>query len=103
MLRGPPAVMICTISKLAKATISVPQTLPGIGAVDLGCLVELLRDRLEGGEIHDEEEGSAVPDVDQDDGEARPIRIAQPGNFVPAKAPDEPVEGAVCRVKQSRL
>ena len=103
MLRGPPAVMICTMSKLAKVTMSENSTvmammlriigsvmwtkfLPGIGAVDRRRFIELFRHRFERRQIHDQKERRAVPDIDQDDGKARPIRIAQPGDFARSRA-----------------
>ena len=56
------------------------------GAVDRGRLIELFGHRFQRGQIHDEEERRAVPDVDQDHREARPIGIAQPGDPIEAQA-----------------
>ena len=77
-----------------------PQLLPPVGAVDRRGLVELLRHRLERGEVHDHEERRADPDVHQDHGEARPVRIAQPRHRIHADALQQPVERAVGRVEQ---
>ena len=58
----------------------VAEVLPGVGAVDGGGFIELLRHRFQRRQIHDQEERRAVPDIDQDDRKARPVRIAQPRN-----------------------
>ena len=76
----------------------VDEALPGVGAVDRGGLIELLGHRFERRQIHDQEEGRAVPDVHQDGAEARPVRFAEPGD-VAAEMAQEPVEGAVGRIE----
>jgi hypothetical protein len=78
----------------------VPDALPPRGPVDRGRLVELLGHRLERRQVHDHEERSARPDVDQDDREARPSRLAQPRHGTDAEMRQDPVEGAVGRIEQ---
>ena len=78
----------------------VPHPLQRVGAVDGRGLVELLGHRLEGGEVHDDEEGRPVPDVDQDDREPGPVGVAEPGHRAGAEGRQQPVDGAVGRVEQ---
>src|ERR1041384_6310181 len=105
-----------TMSKLAKVTMSekstvmemmlriigsvVPDLLPPVGAVDLGGFIQLLRHGLERREVHDQEKWRAVPDVHQDHREARPVRVAQPGDARQADAREDPVERGIGRVEE---
>ena len=78
----------------------VPHALPPVGAVDRGRLVELLGNRFQRRQIHDHKERRADPDIDQNDGKARPIGVSGPGNRADAELVQDPVERAVGRIEQ---
>jgi hypothetical protein len=61
-------------------------------AIDRCGFVELLRYRLQRGQIHDQEEWRAVPHIDQDDGKTCPVGIAQPRDFIETQSGQDPIE-----------
>ena len=78
----------------------IPDALPPIGAVDGGSLVKLLRHRLQRRQIHDHKERRAVPDVDEDDGETRPVGVTGPRDRSDPEKRQCVVESAIRGIEQ---
>ena len=56
----------------------VPETLEPVGAVELGCLEQLGRNRRQGGAVEDDAEAHRVPHGDEDDDRLDVARIVDP-------------------------
>ena len=71
----------------------IAQALPACGAINRRGLIKLFRHRFQRRQIHDHEEGRAIPDIDDDDGKPRPPFLAKPGNGWNTNNLKQPIDG----------
>ena len=72
----------------------IEQSLPGAGAVDVGGLVDLARDREQPGDVDEQRAGDRLPGRDDDDGEPGEVGVGEDALAEPRDAERRPDAGS---------
>ena len=71
----------------------IAQALPACRTINRCRFIKLFRHGFECGQIHDHEEGRAIPDIDDDDGKSRPPFLTKPGYCRNSNNLKQPIDG----------